>query len=114
MKASGTSGIERTAGFVAQMAQVFGPSALDKFDADQAVDEYSERTGAPASIVRDDDRVLQIRQGRAAQEQQQAALAAAKPMADGAQAIKTLNEAVPQPGSLGEGLAQQLSGGVAA
>lgn len=114
MKASGTSGIERTAGFVAQMAQVFGPSALDKFDADQAVDEYSERTGAPASIVRDDDSVQQIRQGRAAQEQQQAALAAAKPMADGAQAIKTLNEAVPQPGSLGEGLAQQLSGGVAA
>lgn len=114
MKASGTSGIERTAGFVAQLATVFGPSALDKFDADQAVDEYSERTGAPASIVRDDDAVLAIRQGRAAQEAQQAALAAAKPMADGAQAIKTLNEAVPQPGSLGEGLAEQLSGGQAA
>lgn len=111
MKASGTSGIERTAAFVAQMAQVAGPSALDKFDADQAIDEYSERTGAPASIVRDDDAVLAIRQGRAAQEAQQAALAAAKPMADGAQAIKTLNEAVPQPGSLGEGLAQQLTGG---
>lgn len=111
MKAAGTSGIERTAGFVAQMAQVFGPSALDKFDADQAVDEYSDRTGAPASIIRDDEAVLAIRQGRAAQEAQQAALAAAKPMADGAQAIKTLNEAVPQPGSLGEGLAEQLTGG---
>ena len=114
MKASGTSGIERTAGFVAQLASVFGPSALDKFDADQAVDEYSERTGAPASIVRDDDAVRAIRQGRAAQEAQQAMLASAKPMADGAQAIKTLNEAVPQPGSLGEGLAEQLRGGQAA
>lgn len=113
MKAAGSSGIERTAGFVAQMASVFGPSALDKFDADQAVDEYSDRTGAPASIIRDDDAVLAIRQGRAAQEAQQAALAAAKPMADGAQAIKTLNEAVPQPGSLGEGLAEQLTGGAA-
>lgn len=114
MKASGSSGIERTAGFVAQMAQVFGPSALDKFDADQAVDEYSERTGAPASIVRDDEAVAMIRKGRAAQEAQQVALASAKPMADGAQAIKTLNESVPQPGSLGEGLAEQLRGGQAA
>ncbi|MGD4365019.1 portal protein [Xanthomonas citri pv. citri] len=114
MKASGTSGIERTGAFVAQMASVFGPEVMDKFDADQAVDEYSERTGAPASIIRDDDAVLTIRQGRAAQQAQQAALAAAKPMADGAQAIKTLNEAVPQPGSLGEGLAEQLRGGQAA
>ena len=114
MKASGTSGIERTAAFVAQMASVFGPSALDKFDADQAVDEYSERTGAPASMIRDDDAVVGIREARAQQERQQMALAAAKPMADGANAIKTLNEAVPQPGSLGESLAQQLSGGVAA
>lgn len=110
MKAAGTNGIERTAAFVAEMAKVAGPSALDKFDADQAIDEYSERTGAPASIIRDDDAVAAIRQGRAAQEAQAQMLAAAKPVADGAQALKTLNEAVPQPGSLGEGLANQLTG----
>lgn len=114
MKASGTSGIERTAGFVAQMAQVFGAQVLDKFDSDQAVDEYNDRTGAPAVIVRDDDAVEAIRQGRAAQERQQMLLAAAKPAADGAAAIKSLNESVPQPGSTGEGLAQQLAGGQAA
>lgn len=111
MKASGTSGIERTAGFVAQMASVFGPSALDKFDVDQAVDEYSDRAGAPASIVRDDDTVAAIRQAQAQQQQQQMMLAAAKPMADGAQALKTLNESVPQDGSIGQGLAQQMQGG---
>ncbi len=110
MKASGTSGIERTAGFVAQMASAFGPSALDKFDADQAIDEYNERTGAPASIVRDDEAVDQIRAGRAQQQRMEQMAAMAKPLADGAQAIKTLNEAVPQDGSMGQGLAEQLTG----
>lgn len=111
MKASGTSGIERTAGFVASMAQAFGPGVLDKFDADQAVDEYADRAGSPAVIVRDDESVAKIRAAKAVQERQQMMLAAAKPMADGAQAIKTLNEAVPQPGSVGEGLAEQMGAG---
>ena len=114
MKASGTDGIERTAAFVAQMASVFGPAVADKFDADQAVDEYSERAGSPASIVRDDDAVAAIREGRAAAERQQQMMAMAGPLAQGAQAVKTLGEAVAQPGSLGEGLAQQMAGGQAA
>lgn len=110
MKASGVSGIERTAAFAAQLAQVAGPEVLDKFDFDQAMDEYSDRTGAPASLIRDDDAVAGIRQARAAQQAQAQMLAAAKPIADGAQAIKTLGDSVPQPGSVGEGLAQQLAG----
>lgn len=114
MKASGVSGIERTAGFVANMAAAFGPGVLDKFDADQAINEYNDRSGAPAIIIRDDEAVAAIRAGRAQAQQQQQMAAMAKPLADGAQAIKTLNEAVPQPGSLGEGLAEQLSGGMPA
>lgn len=114
MKAAGTSGIERTAGFVAQMAQVGGPSVLDKFDFDQAVDEYSERTGIPASIIRDDDAVQAMREERQTRENQQAALAAAQPMQQAAQALKTLGEAQQQEGSIGQGIAEQLGGGVAA
>lgn len=110
MKASGTSGIERTTAFVAQLASIIGPSALDKFDFDQAIDEYSDRAGSPASMVRDDEAVQAIREGRAQQEAQQQALAAAGPMQQGAQAIKALNESVPQPGSVGEGLAEQMAG----
>ncbi len=110
MKAAGISGIERTAGFVANMAQSFGPDALDKFNADQAIDEYNERTGAPASIMRDDDTVAAIREGRAQQQRQAQMAALAKPAADGAQAIATLNKAVPEDGSLGQQLADQLAG----
>lgn len=110
MKASGTAGIERTAAFVGQMATLAGPSVLDKFDFDQAVDEYSDRTGLPASVIRDDDAVQQIRVDRQTRENQQQALAAAKPLADGAQAMKTLGEAQMQDGSLGQGLAEQLGG----
>ncbi len=111
MKAAGISGIERTAGFVANMAQSFGPDALDKFNADQAIDEYNERTGAPASIMRDDDTVAAIREGRAQQQRQAQMAALAKPVADGAQAISTLNKAVPEDGSLGQQLAEMMGGG---
>lgn len=114
MKAAGTAGIERTAAFVAQMAQVSGPAVLDKFDFDQAVDEYSERTGLPASVIRDDEAVQAIREERQTRENQQAALAAAQPMQQAAQALKTLGEAQQQDGSIGQGLAEQLAGGAAA
>ena len=107
MKASGVVGIERTATFVASMAQ-FDPSALDNFDADAAIAEYNDRTGGPARIIRGEDDVAAIREGRAQQQMMQQMAEMAPAARDGAQAIKTLDESVPQPGSLGEGLADRM------
>ena len=111
MKAAGTAGIERLMNFVAMTMKASGdPSKADKFDFDQAIDEYSERVGAPAALTRSDDDVLAIRQGRAKQQQQQQMMATAPAMADAASAIKTLGEAVPQEGSMAEGIAEQMTG----
>lgn len=114
MRAAGIVGIERSATFVANMAKAFGPEVLDKFDADQAVDEYNERTGAPAAIMRDSETVGGIRTQRAQQQRQMQMAQLAKPAADGAKAIETLNKAVPKDGSLGQQLAELLGGGGAA
>ena len=114
MRAAGIVGIERSATFVASMAKAFGPDVLDKFDADSAVDEYNERTGAPAAIMRDSETVAGIRTQRAQQQRQAQMAQMAKPAADGAKAIETLNKAVPEDGSLGQQLAEMLGGGMAA
>lgn len=113
MKAEGVISIERTAAFVANMASVYGPQVLDKFDSDQATDEFADRVGTPASLIRDDDTVAAMRASRQQQEQRAQLMAAAKPIADAATAVKTLDEAVPQEGSLGEGLIERMTGGSA-
>ena len=107
MKAAGVVGIERTAQFVANLAAA-DPSVMDNFDADAAVGEYNDRTGGPARIIRSADDVEAIREARAQQQRMQQMAEMAPAMRDGAQAIKTLDESVPQPGSLGEGLAEQM------
>ena len=111
MKASAIASIERTIGFVASMAKMTGdPSVFDKIDMDQAADEFSERTSAPATIVRSDEAVSQIRAGRAQAAQQQQLAAMAKPAADAAKAYQTLAETVPEDGSAAQALAAQLAG----
>lgn len=110
-KAYGLSSIERTIGFAGQMAQAFGPQVLDKIDVDQAIDEYADRQGSPASIVRSDDNVAAIREGRAQQERMQQAAAMAKPLADAATAMKTMGETVNADGSLAQGMADAMGAG---
>jgi hypothetical protein len=87
------SGIERLAGFVGNLAQA-KPEVLDKFDADQAVDEYAEALGTSARIVVPDDAVMKIREQRQKQQQaaqQQAAMAQmAQTAATGTQAVANL------------------------
>jgi len=107
MKAAGVVGIERTATFVASLAQ-FDPGVLDNFDADAAISEYNDRTGGPARIIRGEEDVAAIRAQREQQQRMEQMAAMAPAIKDGAQAIKTLDESVPQPGSLGEGLAEQM------
>lgn len=84
MKVAGLSSIDRLTGYVGQMAAL-NPEVMDKFDADQAIDEYAEILGTPPRIVRPDDAVLEIRGQRA-----QAAAAQQKSLelAEGAKTAK--------------------------
>ena len=52
------------------------PEVMDKIDADQLVDELSQRMGVPASIVRPDEEVALMRRQRAEAQARQQALAA--------------------------------------
>jgi len=89
MKVSGLSSVDRLTGYIGQLAQ-FNPEVLDKFDMDQAVDEYAEILGTPPRVVRPDDEVEGIREGRRqAQQAQQQALA----LSEGAKTAKDLASA---------------------
>ena len=111
-KANGVSTIERVVQFAGMVAQATGnPAVLDKLDGDQAVDEYSNAVGGPASIINSDDKVAGIRSDRAQQQQMQQMAAMAQPMKDGAQALKTAGEAVPAEGSAAEAMMQAMGGG---
>ena len=56
------------------MAQ-FAPEVLDKIDPDKVTDEVWAITGAPVKVLRDDDEVRQIREGRAQASMQQQEMA---------------------------------------
>ena len=56
------------------MAQ-FAPEVLDKIDPDKVTDEVWAITGAPVKVLRDDDEVRQIREGRAQESMQQQEMA---------------------------------------
>jgi len=72
-KAISLSGVDRFTGYVSNLAQL-KPDALDKFDADKAVDEYADMLGVRPDLVISDDDVAEIRQQRAEAQQQQAQL----------------------------------------
>ena len=88
-KAIGTGAIERLAGFIGNMAGV-KPEVLDKFDADQSVDEYAEMLGVPPKIVVPDDVVQRMREERQAQMEQQMQM---EQVNQGAQAAKVMSDA---------------------
>lgn len=85
-RAVAIGGIENLARFVGGLSAPF-PGVLDKFDADQAVDEYAEATGVPPGLVLTDDRVKQIRDDKAQQAQGAAAAQAAAGAADTARVL---------------------------
>ena len=94
--------IERSAIFAGELAAV-NPEVLDRFDADEALKQFAQMTGAVPSIIKSDEEVEQIRQQRA--EQEQAALEAqiqqqqAGAAQSGTQAIKNLSDAGDQGGN---------------
>ena len=86
-KAAGLAGIERFTDYVSRVAEV-KPEVLDKFDADQAIDEIAEILGVPPGIVVPDDEAGELRETRAllakqkeAQEQLAATASASKDLA---------------------------------
>ena len=89
-RAVGLNAIQRQAQFVGFLAGLF-PGAADKFDADQAIDEFATGAGTPPKIVRTDEVVAKLREQRQATEQKQQALASMPAMADGAQAAELLS-----------------------
>lgn len=91
-----TSSIGDTVAFIGNLSQAV-PAALDKLDVDQAIDEFHDAIGAPASIIRSDEEVAELRQARQQQEQMQAAAEAA---AQAAQGAKLLSETETRPDNL--------------
>jgi hypothetical protein len=77
--------IDRLSGFVGNLARAF-PEIGDKFNPDQAVDEYSFLLGTPPELVRSDEEVAEIRRVRTQAQQAQQAVeigqGAAKAMRD--------------------------------
>ena len=83
-RAVATQGIDRLTAYVAGLAEMGKEDALDKFDGDQAIDEYGKAIGVPPTIIVPDDRVAQIRQQRAEQQARQAAIEQAQIAANAA------------------------------
>jgi len=86
-----TAGIERLSTFVGGLAGV-KPEVLDKFDADQTVDEYAQALGTPPTMIRSDIEVEKIRAGRAEKEQMAQMAAMAEPALQASQAAKNMSE----------------------
>jgi hypothetical protein len=87
-KMTNTAGIEQLAGFIGGLSGV-NPEVLDKFDMDEAVDQYAEIIGVNPELVRTDDDVAKLREMRS---QAQAQQAQAQQMGALAAGAKTLSE----------------------
>ena len=83
------SGILRMLGTVGEMA-AFAPNVIDKINPDKAVDVIGDVIGVTPQIIRDDEEVAKIRQVRV---EQQAQIARAEQIAQGAGAVKDISQA---------------------
>lgn len=63
-RSEAASGIQDLRLFVTELASGGFQEVVDKYDADQAVDELAQILGVPPSIIRSDEQVAQIRQDR--------------------------------------------------
>lgn len=84
-QATTTGNIDRMIAFIGGLAATGHPDyvrAADKFDPDQAVDEYASLIGSPPQLIRSDDQVAEKRQLEDQQAAQQQQLEQAATMAD--------------------------------
>jgi hypothetical protein len=104
-KLSQATAIRKIGADLAGLAELF-PEALDKFDADQAIDELAMIEGVPPKVIRTDDTVAAIREQRAMAQQQLQQMEQAAAMSQGLQDVKTLGDTKTEPGTaLGDLLA---------
>lgn len=105
----GTAAVETTAGFVGQLALI-NPEVRDKFDFDQAVDEYGDMQGCPPRLIVPDD---EVEKKRAARQKQEAQMQAAAKAAAGAKVAKDLAASKVGQGSMLDKMAEnpQLAAG---
>lgn len=80
-RAIGVTTLERFTGYIGSLS-ANNPAVMDKFDDDQAVDEYADFAGLPASVVRSDEEVAKIRDGRAREAKRQEQMAQVQQAAD--------------------------------
>ena len=106
-KSTGLAGIDRLIGFAGSVAE-FDPGVIDKIDTDKLIDEYADITGVPPQIVRSDEEVAAIREGRAQAEAQQRQL---DQISQGAVAAKDLSGADLEGNNALNALVQQSEAG---
>ena len=100
-----TTAIERAATFAANLMPVF-PEVKHKFDAQEAIDQYSESVGIPSSVIRDDKEAA----ARAKAEAQQ--IANAQALANIQQATQATKNLADTPvGGAEENMLDRLLGG---
>lgn len=96
-KAIAINSLERTATYLGGLAQIQAasgeaPGVLDKFNFDEAIEEYTDSIGTTPKLIREDDEVEEIRKGRAEaaeQQKQMAMMAESAKAAAAAGSIKT-------------------------
>lgn len=112
-KTSSASSLTMILQIAAGMAQA-DPAVMDNINTDKALTEYMRMTAVPASIIRTDDEIGEIRAARQQQQQQQMeaeqTLSAAEAAQKGATAANQMASAPLGGGSLLDGL---ISGGIA-
>ena len=89
-RAVATADIDRIFQFSSALVGAGWTDAIDKFDADQAIDEYARAIGVPPKVIVSDEAVAQVREARAAAAQQQADM---QMMQAGANSAKMLADA---------------------
>ncbi|HBF39783.1 MAG TPA: hypothetical protein DDW50_21025 [Firmicutes bacterium] len=85
-KASSITTIQQTATFVMSIAGAY-PDVVDKFDADEAVDQIAEMNGTPPKVVRSDEDVAKIRQQKHQAQQAAAQMQALDQVANSAKTL---------------------------
>jgi hypothetical protein len=89
-----TASIERFLGFVGNVSAAY-PQAMDKVDIDQTIDEYGDMIGVPPKIVRSDDMVRSIREGRRMAAEQQQRMEQMQQLAQGAKLLSETDTNTP-------------------
>jgi hypothetical protein len=82
--------IQQLAGFVGYLAGAY-PEALDRFNADQAIEEYAKLIGVPPNMVRSDEIVEALRRQRQQQQQAAALMDNAAPLSQGAKNLSEID-----------------------